>query len=234
MYVFLLLISCVRLFLLTCLLGTAVGQTCVSPSIPWTFLELGVIDTVAPNVGQLGSVVTLSGQRLLGGGSAVDSVTLAGFAATVTSESNTEIVVTAAASPSALNGNVVIVADTGAEITLPGGWTYLAPATINDVDPAIGQLGTKVTITGTGFFAGGTGVASVTLVGVATTVDSATDTQVIVTAGSISGLTTLGDVIIVADNGVQTIGENLFEHFENGAIAGVQPPVSLCPPSFDL
>jgi hypothetical protein len=56
------------------------GATTISVNA-WTYLVAGSISTVAPGSGQGGTRVTIAGSRLLGGGTSVLSVTLAGTAA---------------------------------------------------------------------------------------------------------------------------------------------------------
>jgi len=159
----------------------------------------GVINSVSPSFGQAGSRVVISGQRLLGGGSAVASVTLAGIAVSqIDAQSNdTTVSVVAARSVGAVaSGDVVIRANTGAVVTGTGLWSYLAPGVISTVSPASGQQGTYVVISGSGLLGNGSAVVQVLLAGVAATVTSYSDTQVNVTAGASGTLT--GDVVIVS------------------------------------
>ncbi len=64
----------------------------------WQYVEPGIIDTVQPSLGQVGTGVTISGSRLLGGGSSVVSVILSGVAASaVWSDPNSQVVAVAVA-----------------------------------------------------------------------------------------------------------------------------------------
>lgn len=70
----------------------------VTGSVTFEYLQPGVISSVSPATGQAGTSVTIVGQRLLGGGAFVSSMTLAGVAVmTVVSVTNTQIVVRAGA-----------------------------------------------------------------------------------------------------------------------------------------
>merc|ERR1712107_401074 len=61
----------------------------------WHYRSPGVIDVIRPDSGVRGTHVTLQGNGLLGGGTSVASVTLAGVSAAVVSETDSEIVVEA-------------------------------------------------------------------------------------------------------------------------------------------
>ena len=57
-----------------------------------SYLDASVVTDISPNVGQLGTEVTITGARLLGGGSAIDSVTFGDQVATlVTSDQDDAI-----------------------------------------------------------------------------------------------------------------------------------------------
>ena len=113
----------------------------------WTYIDAGDILDVDPVDGRAGTVVTITGTGLLGGGNSISSVTLAEESATVVSGNDTHII--AVAPSSAINGtsDVVIVADSGATTILEDGWTYVFSG-IEFVEPNSGQLNTLITITG--------------------------------------------------------------------------------------
>jgi mucin-19 len=94
-----------------------------SSSIVWAYLQ-GAIATVSPNFGQAGTYVQILGARLLGGGSRVVPVTLAGVAATLVSDNDTVVSVRALAGVNG-TGHVVLTSDSGALVTLENvnGWT---------------------------------------------------------------------------------------------------------------
>jgi hypothetical protein len=62
----------------------------------WTYLDQSVITSFSPVLGANGTVVTIVGERLLGGGNSIVRVSLAGVAArSIGLASNTEVVVVA-------------------------------------------------------------------------------------------------------------------------------------------
>jgi len=68
-----------------------------------------------------------------------------------------QVVVIASDSPETVAaGDVVITANSGATAVSPSAWRYLKPGIIDTVDPAFGQVGTGVTLTGSNLLGGGT------------------------------------------------------------------------------
>jgi hypothetical protein len=108
--------------------------------------------------------------------------------------------VTAASPDTAGVGDVVLVADSGAVVTLVEGWTYVEAGEITKVEPASGQIGTRVTIYGSNLLAGGDDIDSVKLAGTEVSkIVSATDDMVEVVAAA--SLSAEGEVVLVADTG---------------------------------
>ena len=67
--------------------------------------------SVSPSSGQGGTIVTVQGNRLRGGAASVVSATLAGYAAAVSSESDSTVVLRAGVGPAAgVAGHVVLTA----------------------------------------------------------------------------------------------------------------------------
>jgi hypothetical protein len=94
----------------------------------WTYVSPGDIDSIAPSIGSLNTIVTIAGSGLLGGGTTTQSVTLAGIPVrSIVSVSASEIVVIANLSATSLTGDVVIISDSGAIVTQASGWTYISP-----------------------------------------------------------------------------------------------------------
>ena len=80
---------------------------------------------------------------------------------------------------------MVLVADSGAVVTLGEGFTHLTAGDITLVSPANGQEGTTVTINGTNLLGGGDSIVSVTLVDVAVnSITSSSNDVVVVEAGA--------------------------------------------------
>ena len=169
----------------------------------WTYLTPGAVTGVEPSSGLVGTVVTISGSNLQGGGSEVVTVTLGGIGASISSENNTDVVAVAGASPAATGAvDVVLTANSGAVVTGTGAWSYTF-SNITSVSPANGQVGVVVTITGTDLLAGGTSLTTVTLDGTAATVQTESETQVVVVAASSAAGT--GDVVLSSNSGVKFI-----------------------------
>ena len=169
--------------------------------------DLGTIQKVGPNKGQQGTVVTITGTTLLGGGTAVHKITLAGTAieSLKNGASDTSITVTAATPAKVGKGDVVIVSDSGAVVTLAGGFTYVEAGTITKISPSSGQFGTRVTITGTGMRSGGSKVAAVKLTGLDVgKIVSESDTEITVVASSAAEYAK-GSVLLVADTGAPVL-----------------------------
>ena len=146
----------------------------------WTYTAASNISSVLPSIGQVGTVVTISGSNLRGQGTSVASVTLAGDTAIILSEDNSQIIVVAASHPLALVGNVVVTSNTGATDTLVNGWQYGAEGSIIAVAPTSGHIGTYVTISMLFLRGHGTSVVSVTLCGFAASILDQNDSLVVV------------------------------------------------------
>lgn len=129
----------------------------------WTQLQEGQVTNIVPLAAQPGRDVMLCGDRLLGGGTRISSVTLAGQTISVFSPTpfNTTGNLTDAGSecisislPVAAGGTsdiATLVADTGAIVDSTQTFTY---AEIRNVSPMRGQFGTRVTISGVSLLSG--------------------------------------------------------------------------------
>eukprot|EP00054_Salpingoeca_dolichothecata_P029838 m.237174 g.237174 ORF g.237174 m.237174 type:complete len:469 (-) comp26557_c0_seq3:38-1444(-) len=187
----------------------------------FTYLVVGTITNVDPSVGQVGTLVTLTGTELLGSGSSVQSVRLSGSSATVMSASDTTVVVQAASSSNPGAGDVEIVSNTGAIVTLSNGFTYTEESDITSVSPSSGQEGTRVTIGGARLRGAGNNVVTVTLASVPATIDSESDSQVIVVADDAASQT--GDVVLTADTGATVTKANGWTYNAEGDVTSVVP-----------
>ena len=129
----------------------------------WTQLQEGQVVNIVPLAAQQGRDVMLCGDRLLGGGTRISSVTLAGQTISVFSLTpfNTTGNLTDAGSecisislPVAAGGTsdiATLVADTGAIVDSSQTFTY---AEIRNVSPMRGQFGARVTISGVSLLSG--------------------------------------------------------------------------------
>jgi len=189
----------------------------------WTFLETGNIELVSPSSGQGSAIVTITGTGLFGGGAQVASVHLAEVEARILGESDTEIVVVVAAHPIAATGSVRILMDSGALIERVDGWSYVTPGVVSSVVPAIGQIGTQVTINGAGLMSGASSLVMVTLASETVgSIVSNTNSMVVIIASASSGAKT-GDVVLIASTGAVVTSGNAWEYIQTGEIQSVSP-----------
>jgi hypothetical protein len=98
---------------------TANTGAVVRATSAWFYQVRGTIQTVNPTSGAGGTEVVISGTDLCGNGTEIVNVTLAGFAATiVTSLCGSFIRVTARNYGAPITGDVVLIADTGAQVSI--------------------------------------------------------------------------------------------------------------------
>ena len=188
----------------------------------WTYLTEGLVTSISPTSGQLGTLVTIAGSNLLLGGSSIASVTLNAVSATVGSTSNTQIIVTAAASSASSASDVVIVADTGATITYAAAWTYITPGVITSLTPNQGTANTLVTITGTGMYGGGTTASSVKFGSTAASIVSQTDSEIVVNAGATASTGSV-TVTITSDTGATVIKTSAWTYLTLPVLSSISP-----------
>lgn len=155
---------------------------CLSSALASPALALS-ISSVSPNVGPVGTSVTIAG-RGFGSTPAANAVTFNGKVAVVSSASSTKLVtkVPIGATTGPLKVKV------GNSSTSYNSFTVSNPVSISGVSPTSGSVGINVTISGTGFSTTKTNNA-VTFNGKAATVSSASSTQLVVTvpSGATSG-----------------------------------------------
>jgi hypothetical protein len=162
-----------------------------------TFTVVPTIGSLSPTSGAIGTSVTITGTNFgssdiqyINGVLYQSTVTFNGVPATsITSWSNTSIVVTVPAR--ATTGNVVVTV--GGQASNGAAFTVLAP-TIGSLSPTSGAIGTSVTITGTNFGPVWSQYSTVTFNGVsATSITSWSDTSIVATVPA--GATT-GNVVV--------------------------------------
>jgi hypothetical protein len=199
---------------------TADSGAVVTAADGFEYLTAGAIEAVAPDEGQVGTNVLITGSNLLGGGSSVARVTFGSADATVGEHNDTHVYVAAGAA-SAGAGDVVVYADTGATMIFDDGFTYLTESNITDIDPSNGQINTAVTISGTNLLGGGASVASVTFGDDAGVVASGNNDKVVVAAPNVAA--GVVDVVITADSGATTTRGGGFVFQEAGSIDAIAP-----------
>ena len=178
---------------------TTVGGSATLPG-SYTYVAPPALSSLNPTTGPTtgGTSVTIDGTNLSG----ASSVTFGGAAATITTNTATQITVTTpAGSAGAVN---VVVTTGGGSATLPNGYTYGAAPTITSLSPTSGPTagGTSVTIDGTNL----SGASSVTFGGAAATITTNTATQITVTtpAGSAGAVNVV--VTTVGGSATRTAG----------------------------
>lgn len=93
-------------------------------------------------------------------------------------------------------------------------FTYLTVGNISAVFPAHGQLGTVVTISGTGFFGGGSSIAYVLLGNDTAALQGASgnDTYVVVADTGNGSVNISVDVVVVANTGARIVSIGGYQH----------------------
>ena len=129
------------------------GAEIITPEdVTFQYLPPGTINALTPSIGTVGTIVTITGTNLLGGGS-VQEITLGGTTAQISdTPTDTQIRVRAqqpaAGSGGSSNGPVEITIDTGAVVS-GGSWVFEELGDITQISPTLGQQGITVTATGT-------------------------------------------------------------------------------------
>ena len=205
----------------------SVASDCDGP-VPFTYVAPGELELVSPIRGQEGTWITITGEGLLGGGTNASQITLAGIVAeAIISSNSTFIQVVAGYSGSAIEeGEIIIIADTGAIFKAEGSWSYDDPASISSVSPEVGQYKTRVTISGTNMIPDDdvAELSSVELGGVnAHTIVSANATHVIVEAADAPAALSAADVVLTSTTGSRVTAKQAWQYRERGAIASVEP-----------
>eukprot|EP00039_Didymoeca_costata_P012577 m.181820 g.181820 ORF g.181820 m.181820 type:complete len:719 (+) comp15520_c0_seq1:2017-4173(+) len=194
----------------------------------WQYRPAGDIDSVLPSSGQAGTIVDITGNNLLAGGTAV-AVSLAGVPVTsylLQSDTLIRVVASFTNNSIPLTGNIIIVADTGGVTTRLNGWTYVKTANITQIKPSQGQRGTRVSIYGTSLLGGGTSITNGSLAGVPFEgVVKSNNTVAIVIAGSSSSAGVAGDVVISANTGARAEIQTAWTYLLEGNITGISPPI---------
>lgn len=190
----------------------------------WSYLEEGVITSVSPQAGAVGTIVTIDGERLLLGGQSLTTVTLTGVTGVIVSQTNSRVTINAspcASTDCPAQGDIVLTSETGATVVYENGWKY---SRIDSVTPSFGQLGTRITIAGQGLQLDGSSVSGVKLAGIEVEkIVSESDTQVVVIAGESSGSTGVLGVEITCDIGSSMAKAQSWSYLAPSLIETVSP-----------
>jgi hypothetical protein len=121
-----------------------------------------------------------------------------------------------------MTGDVVVVANSGATVTQPNGWTYVDHPQVFEVSPLSGQRGTSIRLLGIRLFAGSDGIESVTLGGVRAILRSPiTKNQISIEApDAVPGEV---DITLIAKSGATFKSPQKFTYISPGKIDSVDP-----------
>jgi len=198
------------------------GATVVGPQT-WLYLTEGRVASLSPSSGRQGTRVAIQGTNLLGGGARVVSVTLGGVSAPNVTSYSDSVINVIAPSGSGINVSVEIVSDTGAVVRASYGWTFVNDGTIVSVTPTSGQVGTLVTIHGSGLLGGAGSLSLVSIGGIAIRIDSGNDT-VIVGAIVTSGPPSVAlDVVVISSSGAVAVGVQLWSYASGATLIALSP-----------
>ena len=137
----------------------------------WKYFEIGKVNSVTPAQGQIDTVVTIMGARLLGGGKSVRSLILGGVELNSTiKEATNDRIVLVSKNGGENEHDLRIVSDTGAFITTTNVWSYLKAGSISSVQPDYGQFKTRVTIKGDRLMGGRASISNILLAGISVAV----------------------------------------------------------------
>ena len=119
-------------------------------------------------------------------------------------------------------GDVVLMANTGAVITLENGWTYNVAGKITSVVPNKGREGTRVTIKGSDLLGRGKKIVKMSLAGIAVAkIVSFSETEILVVVDKGAGAT--GSISILSDTHASTVHANSWTQVDVGKVALVTP-----------
>ena len=200
------------------------GAVVVIPN-SWSYLEPGQITFITPSAGTMGTIVSITGRRLFGGGTRANAVYLNGILAAEIL-SNFDNFIRVRAPPGSGFGGVRIISDTQAVVESPSHieFTFLDPAVFFSISPSEGQNGTIVNITGVGFHAG-EGIARVFLAGTEARIVSIAGSSIIVQAGRPSNVESIARPVVVQSihNSTSVSSTQLFTYRPEGVVLSVTP-----------
>ena len=194
-----------------------------------------IITNVNPAEGQVGTEVTITGIELLSGFSDLEpTVFLSGVEATVLSAATGSVrvrvedagIIGSGETPLFnMAGDIVITVTRGGRdynVSMTDSWTYLESGQIDQVDPAFGQFGTRITLRGTNLLGYGPGLRDATIGNVSTIVLSASSDVVELEAPDISFIGSV-DIVLESENGAVVSLPKAFEYRERGVITNLNP-----------
>ena len=170
----------------------------------WTYVQRGVIDTITPQSGQYGTVISIMGQRLLSGSTGTPQVTIGGVTVTVTSSNDTMItgVVGDPAHGDAYNDTVSITSSDGGLLMTNFVWSFNQRGIIANFTPTEGDNEELITITGTNLLGSGTMIVEVLVAGINAMSFTVNNTYGTITAGILTEANDIiGPIRLIANTG---------------------------------
>ena len=203
---------------------TAGGTSATSSNDQFTYFVpaptvTGVSPTTGPTTGN--TTVTITGTNL----EKATAVNFGSIAATITSDTVTQIVVTSPVATAGLVNVTVVTAGGTSATSSKDQFTYFVPApTVTGVSPTVGPVtgGTSVTITGTNL-ANATGVKFGSAA--ATTITSDTATQIVATSPA-EAAGTVNVTVVTAGGTSATLSADQFSYVVAPVVTGVSSPAS--------
>ena len=197
--------------------STASGVSTVNNGSKFTYTVGPVVNSISPNSGRPGTIVTINGSGFTG-------VTSANFGGTVVAANVVSDAQVTAVAPLFSPGVVVDVTVTSPAgtslVTFPAKFSYLPGPFVIVLAPTSGPPGTVVTIDGVGF----SGATSVLFGGSAVLVTVLSDTRVRATAPA-GALSITVDVQVVTNQGASPLSANAKFTYSGGpVITGISPP----------
>ena len=209
------------------------GAVVTSAVAVWTYTAPGQVERVLPSEGEKGTIVTIVGRGLLGGGSGLSLVYLNRVLAEVLSASDSVVVVRngeLASADSSQPDKVRLEATSGAIIE-GGYFVQREHGVITGFSPTSGQGGTYITVMGLSIANGSVGFYNASVAGVTVEgrfIQAINDSAVVVRVGG-APRGTRGGVTLMRDDGVTVTSRTPYEfvYSDPGEIVGLSPPVGV-------
>ena len=179
----------------------------------------GTITDFFPRTGRRGTMITVTGQGLVGIGESITAVMIAGNFGIVVSFNSSQVVVQAGPGVENDEGPIQLTINTGTMITSVESFTYLAPGVVSDIIPPEGTEGAIVYIRGSALFSNNTQLATVTVGGISVSrIISARASEISILVGAApTSNPMMAEIIITASDG--SFVDGVFFRFINLSIS---------------
>ena len=179
----------------------------------------GTITSVTPMRGRRGTIITIIGMGLLGFGTTLDGVEIAGVPSTIVSTNSTVVTIRAGMGAANQTGPIVLRSNTGATITSSTNFVFDEPGIVNSVTPMMGAEGTGVLVSGSGLLPSTVQLTNVTVGGipVARVVTASNQEVSIIVGPSPSNNSNMSMIVISASDG--SFVDGIFFSFINLSIS---------------